>query len=51
MWDRYYRASKNLDRKGSGIGLAIVKNILLAHNADFGIDSEINIGSTFWFEI
>ncbi len=51
VWDRYYRASKNLDRKGSGIGLAIVKNILLAHNADFGIDSEINVGSTFWFEI
>lgn len=51
VWDRYYRASKNLDRKGSGIGLAIVKNILIAHESEFGINSKVGEGSTFWFEI
>lgn len=51
VWDRYYRSSKNLDRRGNGIGLAICKNILLAHNADFGIESELKKGSEFWFEI
>lgn len=51
VWDRYYRASKNLDRKGSGIGLAIVKNILIAHNSDFGINSKVGYGSEFWFEL
>lgn len=51
VWDRYYRASKNMDRRGSGIGLAIVKNILISHNAEFGIDSKLKEGSTFWFEL
>lgn len=51
VWDRYYRSSKNMDRRGSGIGLAIVKNILITHNAEFGIDSKLKEGSTFWFEL
>lgn len=53
VWDRYYKSSKTNKREatGSGIGLAIVKNILLYHNADFGVESEINKGSTFWFEL
>lgn len=53
VWDRYYRASKNNTREqtGSGIGLAIVKNILINHNAKFGVESELKKGSTFFFEL
>ncbi len=53
VWERYYRASKNNKREilGSGIGLAIVKNILILHNADYGVISEKGKGSTFWFEL
>lgn len=53
VWERYYRASKNNKREtsGSGIGLAIVKNILSLHKADFGVESEKGSGSTFWFEL
>ncbi len=53
VWERYYRASKNNTREisGSGIGLAIVKNILTLHKADYGVISEKEKGSTFWFEL
>ncbi len=53
VWDRYYRASRNNKREisGSGIGLAIVKNILTLHNANYGVISEKGKGSTFWFEL
>ena len=35
---------------GSGIGLAIVKEILELHNAKYGVISDLGEGSTFWFE-
>ena len=34
-----------------GIGLSIVKNILQAHDFEYGVDSEVGKGSTFWFEL
>lgn len=53
IWDRYYKASTNHVRTtvGSGLGLSIVKSILSLHNADFGVESELGKGSTFWFEL
>ena len=35
---------------GTGLGLSIVKKILVAHNAQFGVESSES-GSTFWFEL
>ena len=53
VWDRYYKSSSSHHRMqvGTGIGLSIVKNILLLHKANFGIISEPGNGSTFWFEL
>ena len=53
VWDKYYRASEKHQREkiGSGIGLSIVKNVLLCHGASFGVVSEKGIGSEFWFEL
>ena len=53
VWDRYYKSSSSHHRMqvGSGIGLSIVKNILLIHKSNFGIISEEGKGSTFWFEL
>lgn len=51
IWERYYKV-KNQNREkriGSGLGLAIVKNILLAHESEFGVESTLGKGSTFWF--
>ncbi len=52
VWDRYYRSPHSTRTVvGSGLGLSICKTILTAHNAEFGVISEIGKGSTFWFEL
>jgi len=53
IWDRYYRVDKVHNRAviGSGLGLSIVKGILEAHGALYGVESAIGVGSNFWFEL
>lgn len=53
IWTRYYKASSNHSRNtvGTGLGLSIVKEILMLHNAKFGVESQVGSGSTFWFEL
>ena len=53
IWDRYYKINAEHIRftKGSGIGLAIVKEILELHKADYGVNSEEGKGSTFYFKL
>ena len=53
IWDRYYKASDSFTRQvqGSGLGLSIVKNILIKHSSDFGVESELGKGSNFWFDL
>lgn len=50
VWDRYYRANqKKRNIVGSGLGLNIVKLILDDHKAQYGVNSELNKGTDFWF--
>ncbi len=53
IWDRYYKVGKAHKRpiSGSGIGLSIVKSILLAHKAEYGVKSTLGEGSTFYFKL
>ena len=53
IWDRYYKVDKTHVRasSGSGIGLAIVKEILDLHHAKYGVESQPGKGSTFWFSL
>lgn len=53
IWDRYYRVDKEHRRSviGTGLGLSIVKNILIAHDADFGVASKVGSGSDFYFSL
>jgi signal transduction histidine kinase len=53
IWDRYYKVDKVHKRAvvGTGLGLSIVKGILASHGALYGVESAIDHGSTFWFEL
>ena len=53
IWDRYYKTSTNYVRptSGSGLGLAIVKELLTLHRVNYGVESKVGKGSTFWFEL
>lgn len=52
IWNRYYRVKETHNRpvKGTGLGLNIVKAILENHSFDFGVESELQKGSTFWVD-
>ncbi|MBE6600809.1 MAG: hypothetical protein E7640_06420 [Ruminococcaceae bacterium] len=53
IWDRYYKVDRVHRRAavGTGLGLSIVKGILEGHGAPYGVESKLNEGSTFWFEL
>ncbi len=53
IWDKYYKNEKNHKRNivGTGLGLSIVKNILEYHDFTYGVKSELNKGTTFYFRI
>lgn len=49
IFDKFYRARDPLERtiEGSGLGLAMVKHIVLAHGGRIGVASEVGHGATF----
>ena len=51
IWNRYYKVGKNHNRGigGSGLGLSIVKAVLEGHDFEYGVNSEVGVGSEFWF--
>lgn len=53
IWDKYYKNEKNHKRNvvGTGLGLSIVKEILVKHNFNYGVKSEKNKGTTFYFKV
>jgi len=53
IWDRYFKSGKKHKRAviGTGLGLFIVKKIIELHSGEYGVTSEIDKGSTFWFEL
>ena len=53
VWDRYYKIDKTHKRAnvGSGIGLAIAKKVLDAHNLNYGVESKIDEYTKFYFVV
>ncbi len=51
IWDKYYKNSKKHQRNvvSTGLGLAIVKQILEQHEFNYGVNSVLNKGTTFYF--
>jgi signal transduction histidine kinase len=49
IFDKYYRAHSehNADKGGSGLGLAVVKHIVDAHQGRIEVKSKVNEGTTF----
>lgn len=53
IWKKYYKNEKKHKRNlvGTGLGLSIVKEIFDKHNLNYGVESELNKGTTFYFKI
>ncbi len=53
IWDRYFKIDKHHHRNvaGTGLGLSIASAILKSHGCNFGVTSELDKGSVFWFEM
>ncbi|MDO4581739.1 MAG: HAMP domain-containing sensor histidine kinase [Bacillota bacterium] len=53
IWERYRKdvSRQSRNHSGSGLGLAIVKGILELYGARYGVESELDQGSVFWFEL
>ena len=53
IWDRFYKsdASRGRDKKGSGLGLSIVKEIIQAHEEHIDVISTKDVGTEFIFTL
>ena len=53
VFDRFFKSdtTRNEDKVGSGIGLAIAKEFMLAHGENITVKSEIGKGATFAFSL
>ena len=53
IWDRFYKsdASRGKDKKGSGLGLSITKEVITAHNETIDVISTLGAGTEFVFTL
>ena len=52
IFDRFYRVENAVHTEvGTGLGLSIVRGILDKHGAQVSMVSELDVGTTFWFEL
>jgi len=54
LFTKFFRATDDervRQQTGTGLGLAFVKEILERHGGELGVDTRLNVGSTFWFSL
>ena len=52
IFERFYRVENAVHTEvGTGLGLSIVRGILEKHGTDVRMASELNVGTTFWFDL
>ncbi len=53
VWERFFQSkeAQNMRKAGFGLGLKISREIVQMHGGDMGIDSELGVGSFFFFKL
>ncbi len=52
IFERFFRVENRVHTlEGTGLGLSIVKSIIDKHNSRIYLESEVGVGTTFWFEL
>ena len=51
VFEKFYQGQTSERALGAGLGLAIAREMVVAHGGDIGVDSEPGSGATFWFTI
>jgi two-component system sensor histidine kinase NblS len=52
IFDRFFRVENRVHTlEGTGLGLSIVRNIIDKHHTTINLVSEVNVGTTFWFDL
>ncbi|MCR4743934.1 MAG: HAMP domain-containing histidine kinase [Lachnospiraceae bacterium] len=51
IFERFYKSTNDNNKSGSGLGMAIMQEILSSLKEKYGIESKENAGTTIWFTI
>lgn len=52
IFDRFFRVENRVHTlEGTGLGLSIVRNIIEKHHTTIHLISEVEVGTTFWFDL
>jgi len=52
IFERFFRVENRVHTlEGTGLGLSIVRNIIDKHHTKINLVSEVNVGTTFWFDL
>lgn len=53
LFEKFYQVDPSLTRTqgGAGLGLFIAKSLIESHEGSIGVQSEVGVGSTFWFRL
>ncbi len=51
IFERFYRVPGDRSSKGSGLGLYICNQIIMAHHGKIWVESELNQGTTFYIQL
>jgi len=51
VFERFYRGSGSLQQEGFGLGLSIAKRMIDVMGGQIGVESRVDVGSTFWVRL